>query len=242
MSARTILVTGASRGIGRATALALANAGFDLALHYHARKDAAEDVLRQVQAAGRAARLLSFDLADRAAAETSLSADIEKNGSYFGVVCNAGLTRDGAFPALSGEDWDTVLRTNLDGFYNVLKPLVMPMIRARKGGRIVAVSSVSGIAGNRGQVNYSASKAGIIGAVKALALELASRNITVNAVVPGLIETDMIKGAPVEEMVKTIPAGRVGRPEEVASLIAFLCSDAAAYITRQAIAVNGGLV
>jgi len=242
MSTSTILVTGASRGIGRATVLALAQAGFDLALHYHTRKDAAEDVRRQVEAAGRKARLLSFDIADRTVADQALNADLEAHGPYYGVVCNAGLTRDGAFPALSGDDWDTVLRTNLDGFYNVLKPLVMPMIRARKGGRIVAVSSVSGVVGNRGQVNYSASKAGIIGAVKALALELASRSITVNAVVPGLIETDMIKGAPVEEMVKTIPAGRVGRPEEVASLIAYLCSDAAAYITRQVIAVNGGLV
>jgi len=242
VNGRRILVTGASRGIGRATALALAAAGFDLALHYHTHKDAAEEVLRLVEGAGRKAHLLSFDIADRTVADQSLSADLEAHGAYYGVVCNAGLTRDGAFPALSGEDWDMVLRTNLDGFYNVLKPLVMPMIRARKGGRIVAVSSVSGVVGNRGQVNYSASKAGIIGAVKALALELASRNITVNAVVPGLIETDMIKGAPVEEMVKTIPAGRIGRPEEVAGLIAYLCSDAAAYVTRQVIAVNGGLV
>jgi 3-oxoacyl-[acyl-carrier protein] reductase len=241
MTARSILVTGASRGIGRAAALALAQAGFDLALHFNQGRSGAEETLRGVQALGRQGRLLSFDLADRAAAERTLGEDLAAHGAYYGVVCNAGITRDGAFPALSGDDWDTVLRTNLDGFYNVVKPLVMPMIRARKGGRIVAVASVSGLVGNRGQVNYSASKAGIIGAVKALALELASRNITVNAVVPGLIQTDMIKDVPVEEVVKNIPAGRVGSPEEVASLIAYLCSDAAAYITRQAIAVNGGM-
>ncbi len=241
MSVRCILVTGASRGIGRATALALAQGGFDLALHFRSGREAAQATQAAVQAAGRKARLLSFDIADRAAAEAALTRDMEANGAYYGVVCNAGLTRDGAFPALSGEDWDTVLRTNLDGFYNVLKPLIMPMIRAKQGGRIVAVSSVSGLAGNRGQVNYSASKAGIIGAVKALALELASRRITVNAVAPGLIQTDMIKDVPLEEALKGVPAGRVGEPGEVASLIAYLCSDQAAYITRQVIAVNGGM-
>jgi 3-oxoacyl-[acyl-carrier protein] reductase len=242
MTARTVLVTGASRGIGRATALALAQGGFDLVLHYRSGRDAAEETLRGVQAAGRQGRLLAFDIADRAAAEAVLSADIAANGAYYGVVCNAGLTRDGPFPAMSPDDWDTVLRTNLDGFYNVLRPVVMPMIRKRQGGRIVAVSSVSGVMGNRGQVNYSASKAGIIGAVQALALELASRQITVNAVAPGLIQTDMIKDVPVEDAVNGIPAGRVGKPEEVASLIAYLLSDAAAYVTRQVIGVNGGMI
>jgi 3-oxoacyl-[acyl-carrier protein] reductase len=240
--ARTVLVTGASRGIGRATALALAADGFDLVLHYKSGRDGAEETLLGVKGKGRTARLVSFDLADRAAAETALAGDIKAHGAYYGVVCNAGVTRDGAFPALSADDWDTVLRTNLDGFYNVLKPVVMPMIRARQGGRIIALSSVSGVAGNRGQVNYSASKAGIIGAVQALALELASRQITVNAVAPGLIQTDMIKDVPVEDAVKGIPAGRVGQPEEVASLIAFLMSDAASYITRQVIGVNGGMI
>jgi 3-oxoacyl-[acyl-carrier protein] reductase len=239
---RTVLVTGASRGIGRATALALAQGGFDLVLNYRASLDAAKETQAGVQAAGRAARLLAFDIADRAATEAALNADIEAHGAYYGVVANAGVTRDGPFPAMGAEDWDAVLHTNLDGFYNVLRPVVMPMIRKRQGGRIVAVSSVSGVAGNRGQVNYSASKAGIIGAVQALALELASRNITVNAVAPGLIQTDMIKDVPVEEAVKAIPAGRVGRPEEVASLIAYLMSDAAAYITRQVISINGGMI
>ena len=240
--ARTVLVTGASRGIGRATALALAQDGFDLALHYRSGREAAEETLRAVEAAGRQARLLAFDIADRATTEAALTADLEAHGAYYGVVCNAGVTRDGPFPAMPPEDWDAVLRTNLDGFYNVLRPVVMPMIRKRRGGRIVAVSSVSGVIGNRGQVNYSASKAGIIGAVQALALELASRQITVNAVAPGLIQTDMIKDVPVEEAVKGIPAGRVGKPEEVASLIAYLMSDAAAYVTRQVIGVNGGII
>ena len=239
---RTVLVTGASRGIGRATAIALAHGGFDLVLHYRSGLDAAKETQASVQAAGRNARLLGFDIADRAAAEAALNADLEANGAYYGVVANAGVTRDGTFAAMTGEDWDTVLHTNLDGFYNVLRPVVMPMIRKRQGGRIVAVSSVSGVAGNRGQVNYSASKAGIIGAVQALALELASRNITVNAVAPGLIQTDMIKDVPVEEAVKAIPAGRVGKPEEVASLIAYLMSDPAAYITRQVISINGGMI
>ena len=240
--ARTVLVTGASRGIGRATALALAAGGFDLALHYRSGREAAEETQRGVEAAGRQARLLSFDIADRAGTQAALEADLGAHGAPYGVVCNAGLTRDGPFPAMSGEDWDTVLRANLDGFYNVLRPLVMPMIRKRQGGRIVAVSSVSGVMGNRGQVNYSASKAGIIGAVQSLAVELASRQITVNAVAPGLIQTDMIKDVPVEEAVKGIPAGRVGKPEEVASLIAYLMSDAAAYITRQVIGINGGII
>lgn len=242
MSARTVLVTGASRGIGRATALALAQGGFDLVLHYRSGADAVAETQRGVEAAGRTARLLTFDIADRAAAEAALGADLEAHGAYYGVVANAGVTRDGPFPALSGDDWDTVLHTNLDGFYNVLKPVVMPMIRKRQGGRIVAISSVSGVMGNRGQVNYSASKAGIIGAVQALAVELASRQITVNAVAPGLIQTDMIKDVPVEEAVKGIPAGRVGTPAEVASLVAYLMSDAAAYITRQVIGINGGMI
>jgi 3-oxoacyl-[acyl-carrier protein] reductase len=241
-ASRTVLVTGASRGIGRAIALALAQGGFDLVLHYRAGRDAAEETQRAVTGAGRQARLLAFDIADRAASEAALNADIAAHGHYYGVVLNAGLTRDGPFPAMSGDDWDAVLHANLDGFYNVLRPVVMPMIRKRQGGRIVAISSVSGVMGNRGQVNYSASKAGIIGAVQALAVELASRQITVNAVAPGLIQTDMIKDVPVEEAVKGIPAGRVGKPEEVASLVAYLMSDAAAYITRQVIGINGGII
>jgi 3-oxoacyl-[acyl-carrier protein] reductase len=237
-----ILVTGSSRGIGRAIALRLARAGFDIVLHCRARRDEAEAVQAQIQALGRQARILQFDVADRAACRQALEADIEAHGAYYGVVCNAGLTRDGAFPALSEDDWDRVLRTNLDGFYNVLHPLCMPMIRRRKPGRIVCITSVSGLIGNRGQVNYSASKAGVIGAAKALAIELGKRRITVNCVAPGLIDTEIVdEQVPVEEILKMIPAARLGTPEEVAGAVNFLMSEEAAYITRQVLSVNGGL-
>jgi len=237
-----ILVTGSSRGIGRAIALRLARSGHDLVLHCRSRREDAEQVQAEIVALGQTARILQFDVADRAACREQLEADIETNGAYYGVVCNAGLTRDGAFPALSEDDWDQVLRTNLDGFYNVLHPLTMPMIRRRKAGRIVCITSVSGLIGNRGQVNYSASKAGVIGAAKALAIELGKRKITVNCVAPGLIDTDMLDDdLPIEEMLKMIPAQRMGTPEEVAGAVNFLMSDEASYITRQVLAVNGGL-
>ncbi|MFP5426025.1 MAG: 3-oxoacyl-ACP reductase FabG [Gammaproteobacteria bacterium] len=238
----TILVTGSSRGIGRAIALRLARAGYDLVLHCRSGRSEAEAVAEQVRALGRQARILQFDIADRAACAAILNEDVEAHGAYYGVVCNAGLTRDGAFPALSEDDWDQVMRTNLDGFYNVLHPLMMPMIRRRAPGRIVCITSVSGLIGNRGQVNYSASKAGLIGAAKALAIELGKRRITVNCVAPGLIDTAMLdEHVPVEELLKMIPAQRMGTPEEVAGTVNFLMSNEAAYITRQVIAVNGGL-
>jgi len=238
---RTVLVTGSSRGIGRAVALRLADAGFDIVLHCRSGRAEAESAKADVEQRGRAARILQFDIAEREACRVALEADMAAHGAYYGVVCNAGITRDNAFPAISGEDWDLVLHTNLDGFYNVLNPLVMPMVRAKRGGRIVALSSVSGVMGNRGQVNYSAAKAGIIGACKALALELAKRGITVNCIAPGLIETDMVSELPLDEVKKMIPMQRLGRPEEVAGLAAFLMSDEAAYVTRQVISVNGGL-
>ena len=238
----TVLVTGASRGIGRAVALRIARDGFDVVVHCRSRIEEAQAVVADIQALGRQARVLMFDVSDREAARTALEADVEAHGAYYGVVCNAGIARDGAFPAMPAEDWDAVVHTNLDSFYNVLHPLVMPMVRRRKPGRIVTLSSVSGLVGNRGQTNYSAAKAGIIGATKALALELASRAITVNCVAPGLIETDMINQEVLDHALKLIPAGRMGQPDEVAHAVSFLLSESAGYITRQVISVNGGMV
>ncbi|HAI45685.1 3-oxoacyl-[acyl-carrier-protein] reductase FabG [compost metagenome] len=238
----TVLVTGASRGIGRAIALRIARDGFDVVVHCRSRIEEAQAVVADIQALGRQARVLMFDVADRDAARAALEADVEAHGAYYGVVCNAGIARDGAFPAMPAEDWDAVVHTNLDSFYNVLHPLVMPMVRRRKPGRIVTLSSVSGLVGNRGQTNYSAAKAGIIGATKALALELASRAITVNCVAPGLIETEMVNQEVLDHALKLIPAGRMGQPEEVAHAVSFLLSESAGYITRQVISVNGGMV
>jgi len=223
---RRVLVTGSSRGIGKAVAERLRADGF--AVVTHAVKSDGVD--------------LKFDIADREAARRILEADIAANGPYWGVVLNAGINADAPFPALEDGDWDRVIRTDLDGFYNVVKPLVMPMIQARDGGRIVALSSVSGVVGNRGQVNYSAAKAGLVGAVKALAVELARRKITVNAVAPGVIETDMASSIEFkDEVLKAVPMRRFGTPEEVAGTVAFLFSEDAAYVTRQCISVNGGM-
>ena len=238
----TVLVTGGSRGIGKAIALRAAQAGHDVVVHYRNRSSDAEAVAAHIRTLGRQARLLAFDIADRDAAAQALQSDIDAHGAYYGVVCNAGISCDTAFPAMSGDEWDRVVHTNLDGFYNVLNPVVMPMVRRRKPGRIVTLSSVSGLVGNRGQTNYSAAKAGIIGASKALALELASRGITVNCVAPGLIDTEMLNPDIIEHAMPLIPAKRLGTSEEVAATVAFLLSQDAAYITRQVISVNGGMV
>jgi 3-oxoacyl-[acyl-carrier protein] reductase len=240
---QSVLVTGSSRGIGRAIALRLGQRGYEVVVCCRAAMDQAEEVSRRIAEAGGSARVLAFDVSDRAACETALLADVAAHGAYYGVVLNAGITRDTAFPAMTGEEWDQVVHTNLDGFYNVLRPVVMPMVQRRAPGRIVTIASVSGSMGVRGQVNYSAAKAGLMGATRALALELAKREITVNCVAPGLIETDMTKELQLgpEAMKAMIPANRFGQPEEVANLVAFLISDESSYITRQVIGINGGL-
>ncbi len=237
---KKVLVTGASGGIGRAIALEAAKAGYEIVAHYNHGKEKVDSLISEIQALGGKASTLQFNISDRADCAQKLEKWSEENGAFWGIVCNAGICRDNAFPALSDENWDDVIHTNLDGFYNVLKPLVMPLCRKKKG-RIITIASVSGVIGNRGQVNYSASKAGIIGATKALAVELASRKITVNCIAPGFIETDMIKDAPVEHILPTIPMARAGKPEEVAAAAVFLLSEGASYITRQVINVNGGI-
>jgi len=241
---KKVLVTGASGGIGKAVALAVAAAGYYVICHYNKNKNKAEDVLAAIKQNGGDGELIQFDISDREDCRTKLSALTEKYGALWGIVNNAGITKDNTFVALSGDDWDSVVHTNLDSFYNVLQPLVLPIAsrRNKRGGRIITIASVSGVMGNRGQTNYSASKAGIIGATKALAVELASRAITVNCIAPGVIETDMINGAPLDIILESIPMKRVGKPEEVAALAVFLLSEQAGYITRQVISVNGGIV
>ena len=237
---KTVLVTGSSRGIGRETAIYLAKNGFDIVLHYNKNKDKVLEVQKVIEETGRKVRILQFDVSDRNKTKKVLLKDIEKNGIYYGVVVNAGINADNPFPAMEDNEWDRVINTNLNGFYNTLRPIILEMIQNRKG-RIVALSSISGLIGNRGQINYSASKAGIIGAVKALSREVAKRNITVNCVAPGVIETDMTTEVPFELIKDSIPMRRPGTAKEVASVINYLFSEGASYITGQVISVNGGM-
>ena len=238
--ANTVLVTGSSRGIGRETAIYLANNGFDIVLHCNKNVQKAEEVKKIIEGTGRNARILQFDVSNREQTKNVLLKDIEEHGIYYGVVANAGITADNPFPAMEDEDWDKVINTNLNGLYNTLRPIILQMIQNKKG-RIVALSSVSGLAGNRGQFNYSASKAGIIGAVKSLSKEVAKRNITVNCVAPGVIESDMTSEIPFDMIKDAIPMRRMGTAKEVASLINYLFSEDASYITGQVISVNGGM-
>ncbi|MCL2243188.1 MAG: 3-oxoacyl-ACP reductase FabG [Treponema sp.] len=241
MNEKKVLITGASRGIGRAIALAAAEAGYQITAHYNRGKEAAETLQNEILEKGGKIELIQFDVSDRDECREKLEKWSQENGAFWGVICNAGICADNTFIAMSSEGWDSVLRTDLDSFYNVLQPLVMPICR-KKQGRIITISSISGIMGNRGQVNYSAAKAGIIGATKALALELASRSITVNCIAPGLIDTDMLVDVPMDRVLPMIPMGRTGKPQEVASLALFLLSEQSSYITRQVISVNGGML
>ncbi|WP_428773788.1 3-ketoacyl-ACP reductase FabG2 [Vibrio sp.] len=239
---REVLVTGASKGIGRAIAIQLAKDGFGVVVHYMSDQGGAEATLQQLIELGGHGRTLQFDISDRAQCRERLEQDIDQHGAYYGVVSNAGITRDTAFPAMTDQEWDGVIHTNLDSFYNVLHPCVMPMVQRRRGGRIITLASVSGLMGNRGQTNYSAAKAGVIGASKSLALELAKRKITVNCVAPGLIDTGMVSDEVKQHALPQVPLRRMGEPEEVAGLVSYLMSDIAGYVTRQVISVNGGLL
>jgi len=238
---KKVLITGASRGIGRAIVLAVSNAGYSVTAHYNKGKEQAESLQKEIHDRGGIIELIKFDVSNRNECQEKLEKWQKENGAFWGVICNAGISADDSFPGMSGEKWDSVLRTDLDSFYNILHPLIMPICR-KKQGRIITISSISGITGNRGQVNYSAAKAGIIGATKALAVELASRSITVNCIAPGIIETDMIREAPLDKILPSIPMARIGKPEEVSSLAVFLLSEEASYITRQVISVNGGMI
>lgn len=238
-----ILVTGASRGIGRAVCLRLARMGMPIIINYNSNTAAAQATLQEVKDLGGEAELLPFDVSNRESVEAALDQwEASHPDDYIAVlVNNAGIRRDNSMFMLSDDEWHQVIDTTLDGFFYVTRRLLKHMMPRRRGGRIVNIASLSGVKGIAGQTNYSAAKAALIGATKALALEVAARNITVNAVAPGFIATDMTSSLPVDELTKLIPVGRFGQPEEVAALVAFLVSDDAAYITGQVVNINGGL-
>ena len=239
---RRCLVTGASRGIGRAIALELARQGYSLALNYRSNEAAALEVQAACAELDAPAVLLPFDVSDRGAAADAIEADTNEHGGYWGLVLNAGITDDAPLAMMGAESWDRVIETNLTGFFNVVKPALMAMVRLRDGGRIVSMSSVSGLWGNRGQANYAASKAGLIAATRSLAVEVAKRGITANVVAPGYIETDMVADLELEAVLESVPLKRLGKPEEVAALVGFLFEERAAYMTAQVLSVNGGMV
>ena len=238
---KSILITGASGSIGLAISKKVISNGYDAVLCYNRNDSFIEKIKDYSKDYDVNIRFLKIDVSNRDEAKNILLKDIEDNSPYYGVVLSSGITMDHSFPAMTGEEWDNVIDVNLKSFYNIVNPIVMPMIRGRKGGRIIAISSVSGIIGNRGQVNYAASKAGLIGAVKSLAIELGKRNITVNCIAPGVIESEMINDEIIEHAKNMIALKRIGKPEDVANVVNFLLSDEANYITKQVISVDGGM-
>jgi 3-oxoacyl-[acyl-carrier protein] reductase len=245
---KRILVTGASKGIGRAIAIALAHAGYQVVCHYHRDLEGVKQTMAAIQAAADAnqqpqqpAHCLQFDISNRAETYARLEEEVATRGAFWGVVLNAGIKKDSSFLAMEAEDWSSVIETNLSSFYNLLSPLVRPMLQLKSGGRILCISSLSGSLGVGGQVNYSASKGGLEAAARSLAMEVAKRQVTVNCVCPGFVETDMLKDMNKDELADQVPMKRIGKAEEVAELVKFLMSDAAAYITKQSIRIDGGI-
>jgi len=238
---KTVIVTGGSKGIGQAVCVAFAEGGYDVVINYRSDEAGARETLARVEAAGASGRLACFDVTDGDAAEKAIETIAATCESIDALVNNAGITADALFVMMSKGSWDRVLRTSLDGFYNVTKPVLEQMLR-RKSGSIVSIASVSGLMANRGQANYSAAKAGLIGASRTVSAEVARLGIRVNVVAPGMIDTGMLEGAPMKNLKQIIPMGRIGQPEEVAKVVRFLCSDDASYITGQVIGVNGGMV
>ncbi len=241
MSKQIALVTGGSRGIGRAICLELAKVGAHVVVNFRSNEKAAEETLELVQQAGGAGETVCFDVANPEESERNIETLLTRHEAIDILVNNAGETADNLFAFMSFEEWMKVLNTSLQGFYNVTKPVLMKMV-GRKKGSIVTISSVSARIGNRGQTNYSAAKAGLEGASRSLASEVARLGIRVNVVAPGLIKTEMLQDVPKEMIKQIIPMGRVGLPEEVAKVVRFLCSDDASYITGQVISVNGGMI
>lgn len=237
---KTALITGASRGIGRAVAIELAKQGYYTFINYHSDKDGAAHTLEQVRAAGSHGEIIQFDVTDREQSKAAIDNIVDRCETIDALVNNAGIVDDGLFIMMKEESWDKVIRTSLDGFYNMTKPILKRMVR-QKRGVVVSIASLSGLTGNRGQANYSAAKAGLIGASRSIAAEVARLGIRINVVAPGLIETDMTKDLPLANLKTMIPMARVGQPEEVARVVKFLCSEDASYITGQVISVNGGM-
>jgi len=237
---KVALVTGASKGIGQAICVELAKSGYRIIINYMSDEKGALDTLDMVRKAGSDGGIMQFDVSDFDQTQKAVDEILKENGAIDALVNNAGITADGLFIMMPRKDWNTVIDISLSGFYNVTKPVLEKMIRLKRGA-IVSIASVAGLLGNRGQANYSAAKAGLIGASRSVASEVARLGIRVNVVAPGLIETDMIKEAPVKNIKALIPMARIGKPQEVARVVKFLCTDDASYVTGQVISVNGGM-